>query len=79
MVFVDEPDTIRACYELAKHGFLFGGSTGTVVHAAVKWLKENKADGRIAVAIAPDLGERYTRTIYSDEWVMEHFGKEILN
>jgi 2,3-diaminopropionate biosynthesis protein SbnA len=79
VVFVDEPDTIRACYELAKHGFLFGGSTGTVVHAAVKWLKENKADGRTAVAIAPDLGERYTRTIYSDEWVMEHFGKEILN
>ena len=31
VVHVEEVDTIRACHRLARHGFLFGGSTGTVV------------------------------------------------
>ncbi|MEU1290143.1 pyridoxal-phosphate dependent enzyme, partial [Kitasatospora sp. NPDC005856] len=31
VVTVPEADTIRACHRLAGHGFLFGGSTGTVV------------------------------------------------
>ena len=26
------------------------------------------------VAISPDLGERYVRTIYNDDWVAEKFG-----
>ena len=38
VMIVEEADTIRTCYQLAKHGFLFGGSTGTVVSAAVNWL-----------------------------------------
>ncbi|MDF1814417.1 MAG: 2,3-diaminopropionate biosynthesis protein SbnA [Verrucomicrobiales bacterium] len=79
VVWVEEPDTLRACHEMAKHGYLFGGSTGTVVHAAVKWLKENKVDGRTAVAIAPDLGDRYTESVYNREWIEKYFGKEILD
>ena len=30
--------------------------------------------GSVCVAIFPDRGERYLNTIYSDEWVQEHFG-----
>ncbi len=78
VVFVEEPDTIRACYQMAKHGFLFGGSTGTVVHAAVNWLKQHKTTGLTAVAIAPDLGERYVDTVYHGDWVEEHFGANLL-
>ena len=32
---VEEADTIRACHRLARSGFLFGGSTGTVVSGAM--------------------------------------------
>jgi N-(2-amino-2-carboxyethyl)-L-glutamate synthase len=74
VVLVEEADTIRTCRRLAKHGFLFGGSTGTVVFAAINWLKQHNAKDLTAVAIAPDLGERYVDTIYNNEWVQTHFG-----
>ena len=38
VVRVEEADTIRACHRLAGTGFLFGGSTGTVVSGALSWL-----------------------------------------
>ena len=78
VVLVEEADTIRTCRRLAKHGFLFGGSTGTVVFAAINWLKQHNATDVTAVAIAPDLGERYVDTIYNNEWVQEHFGNAVL-
>ncbi len=78
VVMVEEADTIRTCRRLAKRGFLFGGSTGTVVFAAVNWLKQHNAKNLTAVAISPDLGERYVDTIYNNEWVQEHFGNDIL-
>jgi cysteine synthase A len=77
-VLVEEADTIRTCRRLAKHGYLFGGSTGTVVCGAINWLKQHQANGRTAVAISPDLGERYVDTIYNNEWVQQHFGGGIL-
>ena len=55
-VCVEEADTIRACHRLARHGFLLGGSTGTVVSGAVGWLARHDAGELTAVAIAPDLG-----------------------
>jgi 2,3-diaminopropionate biosynthesis protein SbnA len=73
-VLVEEADTIRTCRRMGKHGFLFGGSTGTVVFGAISWLKRHNANGLTAVAIAPDLGERYVDTIYNNEWVQAHFG-----
>jgi N-(2-amino-2-carboxyethyl)-L-glutamate synthase len=78
VVLVEEADTIRTCRRLAKHGFLFGGSTGTVVFAANNWLKQHNVKDLTAVAIAPDLGERYVDTIYNNEWVHDHFGSGIL-
>jgi cysteine synthase A len=75
VVHVPEPETVRWCRELASHGFLFGGSTGTVVGGAVRWLNEHDPQGALrAVAIAPDLADRYVDTIYDDVWVAEHFG-----
>ncbi|MDT0541513.1 MULTISPECIES: 2,3-diaminopropionate biosynthesis protein SbnA [Streptomyces] len=75
VVLVAEPDTVRTCRTMQRNGFLFGGSTGTVVAGALRWLAEHAPAGDLtAVAIAPDLGERYLDTIYDDEWVAEHFG-----
>jgi 2,3-diaminopropionate biosynthesis protein SbnA len=77
-VHVEEADTIRACHRLARHGFLFGGSTGTVVSGAMGWLADHDARELTAVAIAPDLGERYLDTIYKIKWLQNVYGEEVL-
>ncbi|MFF2044615.1 2,3-diaminopropionate biosynthesis protein SbnA [Kitasatospora sp. NPDC058170] len=79
VVLVSEADTVRACRSLLRGGFLLGGSTGTVVSGAARWLDAHRPDGGLtAVAIAPDLGERYLETVYHDDWVREHLGAEAL-
>jgi N-(2-amino-2-carboxyethyl)-L-glutamate synthase len=78
VIWVEEADTIRTCHRLARRGFLFGGSTGTVVSGAVGWLARHDAEGLTAVTISPDLGERYLDTIYQPNWVQDLFGDEAL-
>ncbi|WP_327321805.1 2,3-diaminopropionate biosynthesis protein SbnA [Streptomyces sp. NBC_01210] len=79
VIRVEEADTIRACHRLARAGFLFGGSTGTVVSGAMGWLARHDARELTAVAIAPDLGERYLDTIYQTNWLQDLYGKDVLN
>jgi cysteine synthase A len=78
VVRVAEADTIRTCRRMARHGFLFGGSTGSVVSGAVSWLAQHDAAGALAVAISPDLGERYLDTIYEDGWWAASYGDDVL-
>jgi N-(2-amino-2-carboxyethyl)-L-glutamate synthase len=78
VVPVDEADTIRTCHRLARHGFLFGGSTGTVVSGAADWLSRHDTSELTAVAIAPDLGERYLDTVYQTNWLEDFFGADLL-
>ncbi|MGY1643835.1 2,3-diaminopropionate biosynthesis protein SbnA [Geodermatophilus sp. SYSU D00703] len=78
VTWVEEADTIRTCHRLARRGFLFGGSTGTVVSGAVDWLARHDAEGLTAVTISPDLGERYLDTIYQPNWVQDLFGEDAL-
>jgi 2,3-diaminopropionate biosynthesis protein SbnA len=75
VVMVTEPDTVRMCHRLARHGFLLGGSTGTVVSGAQRWLAERGDPGLTAVAVSPDLGSHYLDTIYRTEWVREFYGE----
>ena len=77
VVRVEEADTIRACHRLARRGFLFGGSTGTVVSGAMDWLAQHDEQPLTAVAIAPDLGERYLDTIYQTNWLQDLYGEEV--
>lgn len=77
VVRVEEVDTIRACHRLARRGFLFGGSTGTVVSGAMGWLAQHDARTLTAVAIAPDLGERYLDTIYQSNWLQDLYGEDV--
>lgn len=79
VVMVPEPDTLRMCHRLAARGFLFGGSTGTVVSGAARWLAEHAGgERREAVALAPDLGERYLDTVYLTNWVQGVYGPGVL-
>jgi len=79
VITVEEADTIRACHRLARRGFLFGGSTGTVVSGAMGWLARRDAHELTAVAIAPDLGERYLDTIYHTNWLQDLYGEDVLS
>jgi cysteine synthase A len=79
VVRVEEADTIRACHRLAGKGFLFGGSTGTVISGALSWLSLHGSGDLTAVAIAPDLGERYLDTVYHANWVLDLYGEDVLS
>lgn len=79
VIMVEEPETVRLCHRLASRGFVFGGSTGTVVSGAVQWLTARRDEELTAVAIAPDLGERYLDTVYNPDWLREAYGDEILD
>jgi len=77
-VLVSEPDSIRGARMLLnREAILAGGSSGAVVMAMKNLLPSLSPDATIA-AIICDRGERYLDTIYSDEWVQENYGKEVL-
>jgi N-(2-amino-2-carboxyethyl)-L-glutamate synthase len=78
VVLVEEPNTVRTCHRLARSGFLFGGSTGTVVSGAVDWLARHDTREYTAVAISPDFGERYLDTLYQSNWLAGLYGEEVL-
>ena len=78
VVLVEEADTIRSCHRLARSGFLFGGSTGTAVTGAVRWLEQHGSPDVTAVTVAPDLGERYLDTVYQTNWVHDLYGDDVL-
>ena len=78
VVMVEEADTVRTCHQLARRGFLFGGSTGTQVTGAVRWLEQYGTPDMTAVTLAPDMGERYLDTVYQTNWVQELYGTDAL-
>ncbi|WP_234316512.1 MULTISPECIES: hypothetical protein [Streptomyces] len=75
IVRVHERDSVRMCRRLARHGFLMGGSTGTVVSGAARWLERHDPAGALtSVAISADMGDRYIETVYDDAWVRSIYG-----
>ncbi|MGV9293206.1 2,3-diaminopropionate biosynthesis protein SbnA [Amycolatopsis sp. NPDC003676] len=79
VVHVPELATVRMCRHLVRAGFLFGGSTGTVVAGALHWLDRHAhGESFTAVAVAPDLGDRYLDTVYHDQWVADLYGDAAL-
>ncbi|MDN3356438.1 2,3-diaminopropionate biosynthesis protein SbnA [Actinomadura sp. DC4] len=74
IVHVAEEDAIRECRRVARNtGLLVGGSTGSVL-AAVAAREEGFRDRPRVAVISPDLGDRYLKTVYDDEWVNDRFG-----
>ncbi len=73
-VHVTDLDCVTGCRQLLRReAILAGGSSGGVISAIKRKAHEIPA-GATCVAIFPDSGERYMDTVYSDEWVAEHFG-----
>jgi 2,3-diaminopropionate biosynthesis protein SbnA len=74
-IHVSDLDCIVGCRRLiAREAILAGGSSGGVL-AAVEKIKDRLPAGSSCVAILPDRGERYLDTLFSDDWVREHFSE----
>jgi cysteine synthase A len=74
-IHVTDVDCVVGCRRLLeKEAILAGGSSGGVLMALNK-MKERVPSGSCCVLLFPDRGERYLDTIYSDEWVTQHFGE----
>lgn len=77
VVMVPEIDTIQMCRRLAASGYLLGGSSGTVVAGALRWVEKNGAVGPV-VTVSPDTGVPYLNTVYADDWVRGTYGGDAL-
>jgi N-(2-amino-2-carboxyethyl)-L-glutamate synthase len=71
---VTDLDCVVGCRRLMNsEAILVGGSSGGLL-MAIDRVKHRISRGAVCVAIFHDRGERYMDTIYSDDWVEEHFG-----
>jgi cysteine synthase A len=74
-VLITDLDCVVGCRRLMEREAIFaGGSSGGVMAAVEAWREKIPAGARV-VAILPDRGERYLGTLFSDEWVHDHFGE----
>ncbi|MGW2824471.1 2,3-diaminopropionate biosynthesis protein SbnA [Streptomyces sp. NPDC001443] len=79
VILVDERDAVRMCRRMAlEHGLPLGGSTGSVL-AALESIADRVPTGSRVVALSPDMGDRYVKTIYDDMWVADTFGTGVLD
>ncbi len=73
-IHVTDLECVIGCRRLVhREAILAGGSSGGVL-MALNQVKHRIPRGVVCVLMLHDRGERYLDTIYSDDWVEEHFG-----
>jgi N-(2-amino-2-carboxyethyl)-L-glutamate synthase len=74
-IHVSDLECVVGCRRLVRReAIIAGGSAGGVISAVERAKHFIPKDSRCVVILA-DRGERYLDTIYSDNWVQEHFGE----
>ncbi len=73
VVIVSEIDCIKACKSLLNIGIFVGASSGGT-YTAIKTYLPNIKPNDVVVAICPDRGERYVKTVFCDEWCKKTYG-----
>jgi len=73
-IHVTDLECVIGCRRLVRReAILAGGSSGGVLMALNK-VKHRIPLGAVCVLMLHDRGERYMDTVFSDDWVEEHFG-----
>ncbi len=69
---ISDQEAIQTAHQLMEKEALFvGSSSGCIVAAAVKYLRQIEEQGQNIVVILPDGGRAYMSTIYDDSWLSE--------
>ncbi len=72
-VEVNDSESFLMARRLAREeGMFVGGSSGSAVAGALRWLgKRPLPEGATVVVLLPDSGDRYLSKFYSDDWMRE--------
>jgi len=65
-------EAFNGCRELTARTGIFGGGSSGAIYVAASWVARQLPSDRHVVAIFPDRGDRYTETIYSDQYFDQH-------
>ena len=77
IILVDEKDGVKCCHELLQKHLIFGGGSSGCTFSAIKqYVEKNNIKNAKIIGLLNDRGDRYAKTVYSDEWVKEKFGEE---
>lgn len=75
---VTDQECVIGCRRLLEtEGLLAGGSSGAVF-MALQQIRHEILAGANCVLLFPDRGERYLDTIFSDQWIAQHWSKSCL-
>lgn len=55
-----------------EEGMFVGWSSGSAVHGALEYAKENLKQDDVMVILLPDHGTRYLAKVYNDNWMKDH-------
>ncbi len=55
-----------------EEGLFVGWSSGSAVHGAVEYARENMKKDDLMVILLPDHGTRYLAKVYNDNWMKDH-------
>jgi cystathionine beta-synthase len=68
----DKDGAIMARRLSREEGMFVGWSSGSAVHGAVEYARENMKKDDLMVILLPDHGTRYLAKVYNDQWMKDH-------
>ncbi len=68
----DKDGAIMARRLSREEGLFVGWSSGSAVHGALEYARENLKKDDVMVILLPDHGTRYLNKVYNDNWMKDH-------
>ncbi|HZB14904.1 MAG TPA: pyridoxal-phosphate dependent enzyme [Chryseolinea sp.] len=73
----DKDGAIGARRLSREEGLFVGWSSGSAIHGALEYARENLKEDDLMVILLPDHGTRYLAKVYNDQWMKDHGFLEI--
>jgi cysteine synthase A len=70
--WVADGEAFNGCRELARRTGVFAGGSSGAVYVVASWIASLFPPDSHVVALLPDRGDRYYRSVYSDDFMREH-------